>query len=72
MSNEKGNFDKVSYNNAFNAKKYDRVTIMLPKGNQAIVKAHAQKQKESVNAFVNRAIDETMERDNAKENGETQ
>lgn len=70
MSEQKGNFNKVSYNNAFNAKKYDRVTIMLPKGKQPIVKAHAEKQKESVNAFVNRAIEETMERDNAKENGE--
>ena len=71
MPDEKGNFDKVSYNNAFNAKKYDRVTIMLPKGKQPIVKAHAEKQKESVNAFINRAIDETMARDNEKENGES-
>ena len=71
MADEKGNFDKVSYNNAFNAQKYDRVTIMLPKGKQPIVKEHASARNESVNKFVNRAIDETMARDNEKkENGE--
>ena len=30
------------------------------------VKAHAEAHSESVNGFINRAIDETMERDNKK------
>ena len=30
------------------------------------VKAHADQRGESMNAFINRAIDETMERDNEK------
>ncbi len=64
MAENKTNFDKVSYNNSFNAKKYDRVTIMLPKGKQQIVKEHAKKRGESVNAFVNKAIEEKIERDN--------
>ena len=42
---------------------YDRAEITLPKGKKDIVKAHAARQGESVNAFINRAIDETMERD---------
>ena len=66
MPENKSNFDKVSYNNAFNAKKYDRVTIMLPKGKQPIVKGHADARNESVNKFINRAIDETMARDTAE------
>lgn len=34
-----------------------------PKGQKDTVKAHAQAQGESVNAFINRAINEAMERD---------
>ena len=36
----------------------------MPKGHKAEIKAHADAQKESVNGFINRAIDETMKRDN--------
>lgn len=43
---------------------YDRQEITMPKGKKEIVKAHAERHGESVNAFINRAIDETMERDN--------
>lgn len=42
---------------------YDRVEVTLPKGKKAEVKAHADAQGESVNGFISRAIDETMERD---------
>lgn len=44
---------------------YDRVNLTLPKGKKEIVSAHAEKRGESVNAFINRAIDRTMEDDNA-------
>ena len=37
--------------------------IRIPKGKKAIVKAHAEQQGESMNQFVIRAINETMERD---------
>ena len=46
---------------------YDRQEITMPKGKKDAVKAHAESQGESVNGFINRAIDETMERDNSKE-----
>lgn len=42
---------------------YDRIEVKAPKGHKAVIQAHAQAQGESVNGFVNRAIDETMERD---------
>lgn len=45
---------------------YDRQEITMPKGKKDAVKAHAEAQGESVNAFINRAIDETIERDNDK------
>lgn len=43
---------------------YDRQEVTMPKGKKDLVKAHAEANGESVNAFINRAIDETMERDN--------
>lgn len=48
----------------YNAKAYDEIKVRVPKGNKDVIKAHAETHGESVNAFVNRAIDETMERDN--------
>ena len=44
---------------------YDRVNVNMPKGQKETVKAHAEARGESVNAFINRAVLETMERDNA-------
>ena len=44
---------------------YDRINVTMPKGKREVLKAHAEARGESVNGFINRAIDETMERDNA-------
>jgi len=49
----------------YNAENYDRVELRLEKGKKAIAKAHADTQGESLNAFINRAITETMARDTA-------
>ena len=51
--------------NKYIAKAYDRVNLTMPKGKKEIVQAHAEARKESVNGFINRAILETMERDQA-------
>ena len=46
---------------------YDRIaSITVPKGHKAKIQAHAKKQSESMNGFINRAIDETMRRDLAE------
>ena len=42
---------------------YDRIEVTAPKGKKDIIKAHAETNGESVNGFINRAIDETIERD---------
>ena len=47
----------------YEAKKYDKPVIRMEKGKKDVVSAHAQKHGESFNGFVNRAIDEAMERD---------
>lgn len=44
---------------------YDELKVRVPKGDKDKIKAHAENKGESVNGFVKRAIDETMERDNA-------
>ena len=47
----------------YDKEKIDRVAMRVPKGKKDIIQAHAEKQGESVNAFLNRAVDETMARD---------
>ncbi|MEI3102039.1 MAG: Arc family DNA-binding protein [Oscillospiraceae bacterium] len=42
---------------------YDRINVTMPKGKKDTIKAHAEARGESVNAFINRAIDEAMERE---------
>ena len=51
--------------NKYISKAYDRVNLTLPKGQKDEIQAHAAAQGESVNAFINRAISEAMERDKA-------
>ncbi len=48
----------------YNAKTYDEIKVRVPKGRKDFIQAHAESQGESVNAFINRAIDNQMERDN--------
>ena len=61
MAEDKAKFDKIAYNNKYNADKYDSLRIVVPKGKKAKIKAYADSKGESINGFVNRAIDETME-----------
>ena len=49
--------------NKYNAKAYDSLRVVVKKGRKDIIRAHAEKQGESLNGFINRAIDETIERD---------
>ena len=72
MSDEKkstytGNTDAHRRGNAKYLKEtVEEFKIRVPKGQKAIIKAHAEGQGESLNAFTIRAIDETMKRDTEK------
>lgn len=47
-------------------KTYDRIEVKVPKGKKELIQAHADRlDGGSLNAFINRAITETMDRDNA-------
>ena len=50
--------------NKYMKSNYDRVNLVMPKGKKDIIQAHSAQQGESVNAYINRAIDEAMQRDN--------
>jgi len=45
---------------------YDRLEIKVKKGRKDDLKTHAAECGESLNGFVNRAIDEAIERDKSK------
>lgn len=56
------------YRNRWISEKLDRVNLTMPKGKKATIQAHAEQQGESLNAFINRAIDETMKKDSSSAN----
>jgi len=60
--------------NDYAKKAYDDVRLQVKKGKKELIRAHAEAHGESVNGFINRAIQEAMERDSAakatKETGE--
>ena len=66
MAENQGN-SQTRAKNKYNAKNYDSLRIIVKKGNKDIIKAHAAEQGESLNGFVNRAIDEAMQRDSSSE-----
>lgn len=51
--------------NKYMKSNYDRVNLVMPKGKKDVIQAHVAQQGESVNAYINRAIDEAMQRDDS-------
>lgn len=50
-------------NRTWDSNNLDRISVALPKGQRDIIKAHAESIGESTNKFIQRAINETIERD---------
>ena len=42
---------------------YDRISVTVQRGKREEIRKHAEKRGESINGFIRRAVDETMERD---------
>ncbi|MCL2445912.1 MAG: antitoxin [Oscillospiraceae bacterium] len=53
--------------NRYNEKAYDRVHVVVTKGQKEVIAAFATARGESLNGFINRAIAEAMERENAEQ-----
>lgn len=58
--------------NRYAAKAYDRINLIVKKGQKQVIQAHAEQTGESVNGFINRAIEETMQRDSERSPGAAQ
>ena len=56
--------------NKYMAANYDRINLTVEKGRKEIIKAHAEARGESVNGFINRAIENPMAIDEKHEAGE--
>lgn len=48
----------------YRSEKVERIQVLVPKGEKDKIREHAAERSESVNGFLNRAINETIERDN--------
>ena len=51
--------------NKYMKNNYDRINLVMPKGKKEVSQAHAAQQGESVNAYINRAIDKAMSEDDS-------
>lgn len=58
---------KTAYKNKWQLENKERINLIVKKGQKEVIKDHASHNGESVNAFINRAITETMERDQPAE-----
>lgn len=56
--------------NKYIAKAYDRINLTVPKGKKDTIQAHAESQGESVNGFINRAIDDQISQDRLRGHSE--
>lgn len=59
---------KIKANTKYNKNHYDRLEMKVPKGKKEEIFAHAKKYDGSLNKFLNRAVDEAMERDKKIDN----
>lgn len=55
-----GEFNQIAYQSEYNKMNYDRIEIKVPKGKKAVIKETAKAAGQSVNEFINQAIDERM------------
>lgn len=51
--------------NRYTAKTYDRIVLLVSKGRRELIKSYAKKHDSSVNAFLLRAIRQTLQDDGA-------
>ena len=53
----------------YEQEKIDRVTMRVPRGQKEVLQAHSALMGESLNGFLSRAVQETMERDRVSQKG---
>lgn len=53
----------IKYNNQFSRENYDRIGLMVPKGQKDAIKAAAASKNQSVNQYIQNAVAAQMSRD---------
>lgn len=61
MPKVKKEFNQTKYQNEFKKKTYDRMELLVPKGQKAVIKEKATEAGQSVNEYVYSAVKEKME-----------
>ena len=57
----------TEYKNKWQQENRERINLVVAKGKKVVIQAQADAAGVSVNAYINAAIDEKMDRDNAQE-----
>ncbi|MCI5792874.1 MAG: DUF1778 domain-containing protein [Lachnospiraceae bacterium] len=60
MPKEEKEFDQIKYQNEYKKKNYDRMELLVPKGEKALIKEAAAALGQSVNEFVYSAVKEKL------------
>lgn len=61
VPNIKKEFDQTKYQNEYKKKTYDRIELLVPKGQKAVIKERATALGKSLNEFIYSAVKEKME-----------
>ena len=56
--------------NRYNAKAYDRIAVVCPKGRKAIIQAAAERSGLSLNAYIVKSIERQMSADGFSQSGD--
>ncbi len=57
---EKKEFDQIKYQNEYKRKNYDRIELLVPKGERAVIKEAAAAAGQSANEFIYSAVKEKL------------
>lgn len=60
MRTSGGEFNQFEYQNNYVKEKYDRISLIVPKGRKEEIKKRAAAEGKSVNEYINSLIDEDM------------
>ncbi len=56
-------FDSIKYSNNFNKEHYDRINLIMPKGEKEVIQQHAKASGQSVSEYIRQAVSERMEKE---------
>lgn len=54
--------EAIRYNNDYNARAYDRINLIVPKGDKETIKARADELGESISGYINKLIADDLTR----------